>query len=320
MMKLHLDTDAFQTLLLDQSEKNYIRADVLEKDYFVSLILQELSEKQKENPLPAYFKGGTALYKALKRIRRFSEDIDLTVFVEDCPSNNQKQKRLEEATKKYTSLPRNEADPANKTEKGAITTVYNYDSVVEVDREDTLQRFEKVKIEATSFTISEPHDPLEIAPLIFENAGLEEREILHDQFEVGPFRVETIRLERIFIDKVFAAEFYFGRNELKETAKHLYDLVIMLGLPEIERLFTNELFLEKLIAIKRQEESTRIGSGLSEIPISSFKYLSGFTASRSHLREFQAMQTLYVMDDQYLLSEGALQEGISQLRVHFKGR
>lgn len=29
--------------------------------------------------LPAYFKGGTALYKALKTTNRFSEDIDFSV-------------------------------------------------------------------------------------------------------------------------------------------------------------------------------------------------------------------------------------------------
>lgn len=50
-----------------------VRLDILEKDYYVSLLLRELAEKQKE--LPAYFKGGTALYKAQKSIRRFSQDM-----------------------------------------------------------------------------------------------------------------------------------------------------------------------------------------------------------------------------------------------------
>ena len=79
-MKLHNDRLAFETLLLDISERTGIRADIIEKDYFVSLLLKELAEKQDQ--AFAYFKGGTALYKALGSVRRFSEDVDLTVSVD----------------------------------------------------------------------------------------------------------------------------------------------------------------------------------------------------------------------------------------------
>lgn len=65
--------------------------------------VKELSERQET--IPAYFKGGTALYKAQKSIRRFSEDIDLTICIDEC-SGNQAKKRLETAAKKYISLPR----------------------------------------------------------------------------------------------------------------------------------------------------------------------------------------------------------------------
>lgn len=58
--------------------KPVYRTDVLEKDYYVVLTLKELAGMQKDD-LPAFFKGGTALYKALKTTNRFSEDIDLSV-------------------------------------------------------------------------------------------------------------------------------------------------------------------------------------------------------------------------------------------------
>ena len=74
-MKLHLDKDAFGVLLEDIHSRTGYRTDVLEKDYYVVLILSELAEMQKDG-LPAYFKGGTALYKALKTTNRFSEDIE----------------------------------------------------------------------------------------------------------------------------------------------------------------------------------------------------------------------------------------------------
>ena len=63
-MKLHEDRYAFLTIINLIHEISGIRSDILEKDYYVSLLLRELAEKQSQ--LPAYFKGGTALYKAQK--------------------------------------------------------------------------------------------------------------------------------------------------------------------------------------------------------------------------------------------------------------
>ncbi len=66
-MKLHKDRDAFQALLLTISEKTGIREDIIEKDYYLTLLLSELAVWQTK--LPAYFKGGTALYKAIGSLR-----------------------------------------------------------------------------------------------------------------------------------------------------------------------------------------------------------------------------------------------------------
>lgn len=77
-MKLHEDRFLFEMILKDTEKMSGIRADILEKDYYVSLFLKELAKMQNDG-LKAYFKGGTALYKALRAINRFSEDIDLSV-------------------------------------------------------------------------------------------------------------------------------------------------------------------------------------------------------------------------------------------------
>ncbi len=57
-MKLHQDIDAFRILIEDIHNKTGYRTDVLEKDYYVVLMLAELAKKQNDG-LPAYFKGGT---------------------------------------------------------------------------------------------------------------------------------------------------------------------------------------------------------------------------------------------------------------------
>jgi predicted nucleotidyltransferase component of viral defense system len=97
-MNLHEDRNQFQLTLNTISEQAEIPREILEKDYYVTLMLKELAAKQ--DTVPAFFKGGTALYKALGTIQRFSEDIDLTVRTDDC-TKNQAKRRLERASQDY---------------------------------------------------------------------------------------------------------------------------------------------------------------------------------------------------------------------------
>lgn len=177
-MRLHEDINAFRVLIDDIQKRTRYRSDVLEKDNYVVLILEELAGLQAEG-LPAYFKGGTALYKALHTTNRFSE----------------------------------------------VISVYSYVPITVYDKDDVLQRFGKLKIEATSFTISEPVEKLEISAMIYELATEEQKKILETRYDVKPFFVLTITLERIFVDKLFAAEAYVRKSETEgrafEAAKHM---------------------------------------------------------------------------------------------------
>ncbi len=116
-MKLHRDKFSFLNIIGLIHGITGIREDILEKDYYVTLLLKELSEKQET--LPAYFKGGTALYKAQKSIRRFSEDIDLTICIDNC-SGSQAKKRLETATQKISHCPGPPERNWKTTEKEAL--------------------------------------------------------------------------------------------------------------------------------------------------------------------------------------------------------
>ena len=83
----------------------------------------------------------------------------MTVCIDNC-SNSQAKKRLEMATKKYQALPRTSRKDLEDDRKGSITTVYDYTPLVGVDSDDPLQRFGYVKVEGTSFTVSEPFTPM----------------------------------------------------------------------------------------------------------------------------------------------------------------
>ena len=80
---------------------------------------------------------------------------------------------------------------------------------------------------------------LEIAPHFYELANDEEKKIL-EGFEVTPFKIGTISLERIFIDKVFVAEYQYEIAMYIDFSKHIYDITVMYKLPEIQELFNDE--------------------------------------------------------------------------------
>ncbi len=292
-MKLHEDKDAFQALLSVIAEKTGIREDIIEKDYYLTLLLSELASWQAE--LPAYFKGGTALYKAIGSLKRFSEDIDLTVEVQDC-SRSQGKKRLEMAANGYAALPRTSDKTREINAKGSITSVYEYQPVTKIDADDALQRFGYVKVEATSFTVSEPVESLMVSPLLYSSATSEQQSILHDSYDVFPFEVKTIKMERIFADKILAAEFYYQRQMLFDVAKHLYDLTLLINTKRIAALVAKHDRLLKMLEYKRREEQNRIGSDLAQKPFADFLLYKALETDAKLQVIFAEMQRVYVFN------------------------
>ena len=312
-MVLHHDRDAMRAILSDISQKTGIRGDIIEKDYYLTLLLWELSHRQKN--LPAYFKGGTALYKAIGRMKRFSEDIDLTVEIRDC-SKSQGKKRLETAANAYTELRRTAEKERESNQRGSITSVYEYDPVVAVDEDDALQRFGYVKVEATSFTVSEPTETLTVSPLLYSEATEEQRSILESRYQVKPFPIETIQMERIFADKVLAAEFYYQRRKLFDTAKHLYDLSTMLEQDRIQSLLAQPEEFVRMLAYKRKEEEARIGSDLAQKPFSEFTLFHSIQEDAELMKAFMRMQEIYVFSDDDILQPNALLMNLERLTQH----
>ena len=312
-MKLHLDRNAFKLLLEQLHERTGYRTDVLEKDYYVVLMLKELAEKQNAG-LPAYFKGGTALYKALKATNRFSEDIDLSVDTRDC-SRTQNDKRLEHAAKKYSSLTRDSS--AGRTNRSEVISLFTYDPVTSFDASDALQRFGKLKIEATSFTISEPVESLEISPMLYELAEEDVREILRDIYDVIPFPVMTITTERIFIDKLFAAEAYVRRSsdprKAFEAAKHIYDLAIMIRQSNIQALILAEEEMKKLLDIRIEEETGRLDGIPGVMPIE-FTFFDDASQNIAVRKAYDIMQSQYVLRPEDRIEYDAAVDALKEIQ------
>lgn len=312
-MKLHHDTQAFQVLIEGIHQKTGYRTDVLEKDYYVVLILSELAEKQKAG-LPAYFKGGTALYKALKSTRRFSEDVDLSVDTRGC-TTTQNNKRLEDATKKYTSLPRDREQ--GKTNRSEVISVYTYTPATSYDSDDMLQRFGKLKVEATSFTISEPVTSLEITPILYDLATEEQKQILETAYDVKPFEILTITMERIFIDKLFAVEAYIRRSDdphrAFDTAKHIYDLAVLSTNSRIKVLLQDAMQMERLLRILMTEELER-RDGIPGVAPQEFCLFTTATENSKVKTAYEIMQRQYVLRDSDCIPYSIAMEALANIQ------
>ena len=175
-----------------------------------------------------------------------------------------------------------------------------------------LHRAGIIQVEATSFTVSEPYKRYNIEPLIYKLANDNERKILKEKFGISNFDINIIKLERMFIDKVFAAEFYYIRNMYKDTSKHLYDITILAQTKEIKELLENKEELEKLISYKRQEESIRKGGIDADLKIKDFTYLKqDFNADL--LKEFENMQNKYVLNDKYKIEISEVKNTLNEI-------
>ena len=117
-----MDKNILEELILNINNRTGIRNDILEKDYYVCLVLKELSKNQDD--LKAYFKGGTAVYKILNHMNRFSEDIDLTVKVDKNESNTSNRNRLKKSALGYKieGLELIKEDTVDK--KGSVSAFY----------------------------------------------------------------------------------------------------------------------------------------------------------------------------------------------------
>lgn len=302
-----MNRDTLEELILNINNRTGIRNDILEKDYYVCLILKELSFKQ--NYLQAYFKGGTAVYKILDYMNRFSEDIDLTVRVNNNESNNSNKIRLKKSALDYKIKELELIEEETIDKKGSITSFYKYNSLFSLNE---LFKSEKIQIESTSFTVSEPVSTYTIEPLIYKYASENEKKILEQKFNISKFDIKIIKLERIFIDKIFAAEFYYERKMYQDVAKHLYDISIMFKNENIKKLLKNKQELIKLINYKRKEEELRIGGISNTKEIIDFDYMK-LNFNDDMIKAFNKMQNIYVLDEKSIITIDEVENTIKML-------
>lgn len=227
-MYLHEDREQFADAVRKAVQHTNMSEMIIEKDYYVTMILRLLSQK-----LPyVVFKGGTSLSKCYRVIKRFSEDIDITI---DTSLSQGEKKKL-----KYALIDIAEELGMNisNLENTRSRRDYNryrveYKSAFEIG-EISILSFVFVE---TSFTVvSFPTVMMPVTNYIGGVMAEEAPEMIGD-YHMEPFEMKVQGLDRTLIDKVFAICDYYMQNRIKKHSRHIYDIYKLLPLMKLDESF-----------------------------------------------------------------------------------
>ena len=126
-------------------------------------------------------------------------------------------------------------------------------------------------------------------------------------------------MERIFADKILAAEFYYQRQMLFDVAKHLYDLTLLMNTKRIAALLARQDELLKMLEYKRREEQHRIGSDLAEKPFDEFQLFKALENDTKLQATFAEMQRVYVFNDTDIIPYAEVIRQMSKLYEVLQG-
>ena len=243
-MYLHKENkELFRDIISIVSERKNVTTDIVEKDYYVTMILYLLSQKEIE----VIFKGGTSLSKAYGVIDRFSEDIDIT-FKEHLGESRRKKLKynilkpiaedLEIEIKNWKDI---------ESDKNYNHYDFYYNSASDNSNFSGLSPF--VKLETALMSYSFPTERRQISNYIYDTLKNEEPELIK-KYNLIPFEMSVQCLNRTLADKIFAVCDYYLQGKAQRNSRHLYDIFKLLNYVEID-----EEFVELMMKVREHRKT-----------------------------------------------------------------
>ena len=245
-MYLHRDRETFKDMVGQAADSSGRTPIVVEKDYYVTLILKLFSEQ-----LPrCVFKRGTSLSKGFHVIDRFSEDIDITFKEHIGESRRKKLKNVvlrgisEELGMPIANWEETQSD------RDYNAYLFSYESAFGL-QDDRLPQY--VKLETVLGSYSFPTQTVEIRNYIGDYLEGRGRVDLAERFSLDRFSMNLQSLERTYIDKVFALCDYYLQGKSKRYSRHLYDIYKLTPLIEF-----NDGFAALIQEVREHRSKMRI--------------------------------------------------------------
>ena len=185
------------------------------------MILKKLAE----NLSFVVFKGGTSLSKCHQVIKRFSEDIDVTI---DMSLSQGQKKKVKEAIVeivetmglKITNL------AETRSRRDYNRYVIAYESALP---ENGIVVQPAVLVETSYTAVAFPTVLLPVSNYIGKMMEIEAPEFVQ-VYGLAPFEMKVQGLDRTLVDKVFAVCDYYLQDKVKKHSRHIYDIYKLLPL------------------------------------------------------------------------------------------
>lgn len=311
---LNLSTQDRQDVFAAEAERLDTLPTYLEKDFWVCLVLDILYNGLSSDHPRLLFKGGTSLSKAYGLIRRFSEDVDFTVFRDDLGfgeeqdpiasdlSNKKRQKLCDEIKAeacKYicgqlmgdlSKIALNIVSACqvivDDTDPEQSTLLFQYPSLFEQGETAYVQP--RVKLEGGGRSALDPHESLSIQPYITNTLT---------DWDFSVPNVITISPERTFWDKVMILHGWYSRyrdqqrlpNDRQRLSRHYYDVAMIYKDEVGRRAIANDVLREN-VRHHTQLFFRRAWMKLDEAIPGSIRVLPPDRLAKALEQDYQAMQ------------------------------
>ncbi|WP_028514665.1 nucleotidyl transferase AbiEii/AbiGii toxin family protein [Ruminococcus flavefaciens] len=213
---LHNKKDTFEQLVLRTSEYLEVKAEIVEKDYFVTLFLKRIAAVMPD----IVFKGGTSLSKCYHIIKRFSEDIDLNLQSEIKPPERKRRQLKANIIQIINDL------EFELTNPDAVKSRRDYNRYI-IDYPTSLSAAylkEQLIVETAIYQRAYPTKVMSADSLIYQYLHENGYGDFIKQYDLEPFTLNVQTAERTMIDKMYALADYYLLNTTTEHSRHIYDI------------------------------------------------------------------------------------------------
>lgn len=316
--------DQHQELLADAiratSEYYHIAPVYIEKDYWISKILQQLSQSRYAGC--TVFKGGTSLSKGYGLINRFSEDVDVAVLTGGL-SGNQIKTLIYNVCKDITQG-LEEQDVPELTSKGSRyrKALYNYPSSMN----DPMYSFvaNRVIVEINSFANPYPYVKRQIKSFITSYMEEKGMQSLIEEYDLHPFDLNVLDKRRTLCEKVVSLlRFSFMDNPvegLSSKIRHFYDIYFLLNDAECMEYVNGNFLKDAQNLIEHDKDTFDVPEKWKDSPIEDAPLLNSFDELWNELsglyeRELNALAYSQIPSANIL--KDTLGEFISKFKIEF---
>ena len=273
-MNLHSDKKALQHFIKLASEHFGYDPAHVEKDYWVSKMLQEIARS--EYAKGAYFKGGTSLSKAYNLIERFSEDLDLFIFTGNMDGSIQGEKTLNKRISDYITDCNENMHRKDLSKPGGRFRKlhFEYDKTFSGGgiKDDLVVELKAYDL-PNKRMMYYPSDTRPIKSIITAYLEAIKREDLIKAYDMGGFEMRCVNPRKTICDKI-SRQVRISYNErffVEETASHvrdIYDLTQLYQRKEYYDFLHSEDFLDAMYRVTIEDNNSYIFKSHQHLPLS----------------------------------------------------